>query len=265
MENLQIQHTKTVVSSVENFKLGQTGLNLDLVNLTTDFGLKKKTDNPTWEKVQPKNYLTKKYIPPVKRKRPNKKKELKPFHSFKADSHNAKASMSKQKEQEIDNIEMRYKAMIDGLTKEFKDTDAKSENAPQKVKVKKRPKTALPREIQHKQALLKKQGFGTVECFKQDKDGELGINQLGEQKKKEQMEILTSSAPKRRLEVIIPKNKRVKRKQRPVQDEGPEIGTKIPQTKLQLADQGPTPFTDPKHPFMEKLMMQVDKSQFKHW
>ena len=116
--------TKTVVSSIENFKLGQTALNLDLANLTTDYGLKKKTDNPTWEKVMPKPYPTKKYIPAAKKKKPKKKKELKPFHSFKGDSHNAKASLGREKEQEIDNIEMRYKAMVDGLAAEFKSSEA---------------------------------------------------------------------------------------------------------------------------------------------
>ena len=51
METIQTQQTKTVITSIDNIKLSQTGLNLDLVNLTTDFGLKKKTNNPTWEKV----------------------------------------------------------------------------------------------------------------------------------------------------------------------------------------------------------------------
>ena len=55
---------------------------------------------------------------------PKKKKELKPFHSFKGDSHNAKASLGREKEQEIDNIEMRYKAMVDGLAAEFKSSEA---------------------------------------------------------------------------------------------------------------------------------------------
>ena len=124
MDTIPVMQTKTVVSSIENFKLGQTALNLDLANLTTDYGLKKKTDNPTWEKVMPKPYPTKKYIPAAKKKKPKKKKELKPFHSFKGDSHNAKASLGREKEQEIDNIEMRYKAMVDGLAAEFKSSEA---------------------------------------------------------------------------------------------------------------------------------------------
>ena len=123
MDNIQAQQSKTVVSSIENFKLGQTALNLDLQNLTTDFGLKKKTDNPIWEKVTPKPYPSKKFIPAAKKKKLKKRKEIKPFHSFKGDSHNAKASIGRDKEQEIDNIEMRYKAMVDGLAKEFKETE----------------------------------------------------------------------------------------------------------------------------------------------
>ena len=52
---------------------------------------------------------------------PKKKKEMKPFHSFKADSYNAKASLGREKEQEMDNINMRYKAMVDSMAKTFKE------------------------------------------------------------------------------------------------------------------------------------------------
>ena len=38
--------------------------------------------------------------------------------------------------------------------------------------------TALPREIAHKKALLRKQGLGTVEEYKKDEKGEIGINAL---------------------------------------------------------------------------------------
>ena len=49
-----------------------------------------------------------------------------PFHSFKGDSYNAKASLGRAKEQEMDNINMRYKAMVDAAAAPFKE-DAGSE------------------------------------------------------------------------------------------------------------------------------------------
>ena len=97
-------------------------MNEDIANLTTDFGLKKRLDDPTWEKVTPTTYDTKEHIKRAKKKRPKKKKEVKPFHSFKGDSHNAKASLGREKEQEMDNINMRYKAMVDGMAKEQRAT-----------------------------------------------------------------------------------------------------------------------------------------------
>ena len=52
-------------------------MNEDIANLTTDFGLKKRLDDPTWEKVTPTTYDTKEHIKRAKKKRPKKKKEVK--------------------------------------------------------------------------------------------------------------------------------------------------------------------------------------------
>ena len=87
-------------------------MNLDLANFTTDFGLKKRVDDPKWKNPNPITHNTKKYIPKAKIKKKPKKKELIPFHSFKGDSYNAKASLGREKEQEVDNINMRYKKMV---------------------------------------------------------------------------------------------------------------------------------------------------------
>ena len=121
------QVTTVVTAHAEVGPTARSALNLDLANLTTDFGLKKRLDDPAWEKVTPRVYQSKKYIPHAKKKKPRKKKEVKPFHSFKGDSHNAKASLGREKEQEHDNINMRYKAMVDGMAKAFKE-DAEGES-----------------------------------------------------------------------------------------------------------------------------------------
>ena len=85
-------------SSAVAIASGSAVNNLDLANFTTDFGLKKRLDDPTWEKVTPRVYQATKYIPREKKKKPKKKKEVKPFCSYKADSYNAKASIGKAKE-----------------------------------------------------------------------------------------------------------------------------------------------------------------------
>ena len=45
---------------------------------------------------------------------------------------------------------MRYKAMVDGLAKELKDPEDQEQKKTQKKEAKKRPRTALNREIQYK-------------------------------------------------------------------------------------------------------------------
>ena len=42
---------------------------LDIAHLTTDYGLKKKLDDPTWAKVTPRVYQATKYIPRAKKKK----------------------------------------------------------------------------------------------------------------------------------------------------------------------------------------------------
>ena len=112
MNSVQV---KTIITAQQSVPTTRSNLNLDLANLTTDFGLKKRIEDPTWEKVVPKTYQSKKYIPHSKKKKSTKKKELKPFHSFKGDSYNTKASMGREKEQEMDNINMRYKDMVNNM------------------------------------------------------------------------------------------------------------------------------------------------------
>ena len=68
-----VPRAKTVVATVEPVPPARNALNLDIANLTTDFGLKKRVDNPAWERVSPRAYPTNKHIPRQKKKKLPKK------------------------------------------------------------------------------------------------------------------------------------------------------------------------------------------------
>ena len=122
--------------------------------------------------------------------------------------------------------------MVEGFAKGFQPGDAADdgETTEQTPKAKtstrksvkpttKRPKTALPRELAYKKALLRKMG---------QTEDPIGVSTVKAKTKESLNQMLSSSAPRRKQEVLIPKQKRVKRRLRPIDpEESKEIGTKI--------------------------------------
>ena len=85
--------------------------------------------------------------------------------------------------------------MVDGLAKTTTDGDKKPKKAS------KRPSTAAhPRDLAYKKALLRKMG---------KEEEKIGINTVKEETKTTMTGALTSNAPRRKQETLIPKKKRV--------------------------------------------------------
>ena len=62
--------------------------------LPADFGYSKRERDPAWQKVEAKVMHPNQPIPKHKPKKKKQIKEVKPFHAFKGDSTNAKATIS---------------------------------------------------------------------------------------------------------------------------------------------------------------------------
>ena len=64
---------------------------------------------------------------------------------------------------------------------------------------------------------------------------------------------------------MIPKSKRLKRKAKPGEEEEEEIGTKIEQSRTQVADVGPTPFTKSLEGTKQPDFLNIDRTKYKIW
>ena len=76
---------------------------------------------------------------------------------------------------------------------------------------------------------------------------------------------LQKNAPKRKQDVLIPKGKRLKRRAKPGEEDEEEIGTKIEQSRTQVADIGPTPFTKSLQGTKQPDFLNIDKTKYKIW
>lgn len=78
---------------------------------------------------------------------------------------------------------------------------------------------------------------------------QIAVNTVNSKAKAALKGVLASSAPKRKQQVLIPKNKRVQRRPRPAQaDESEEIGTQIKPMAMTIAS-----------------LPAINKENFKHW
>ena len=124
---------------------------------------------------------------------------------------------------------MHYKTMVQGFAlNDFGGTATATEEKKDAVKSKKkkvvRPKTALPRELAYKKALLRKMG---------KEEEPIGVNTVKAETKTGMKGVLSSSAPRRKQEILIPKQKRVQRRLRPsLAEDSEDFGTKIAHFKL---------------------------------
>ena len=127
------------------------------------------------------------------------------------------AGQGADREQEIDDTEMRYKQLVEGFAKTF--LLHGSPVAAKKSGNKERPKTAAPRDLAFKRALLRKVGR---------QEASIGVDNVKEEKKKNLEAVFSSKAPRRKQEVLIPKKKRIQRRKQSSSDgETLEMGKKI--------------------------------------